>query len=68
MLSSVNKILTCVCLFDCFEPHEQFFSYKADVTITSGRTANLDLCLAFTALSSEVLLRGTPTVTRDLYF
>jgi hypothetical protein len=41
------------CLFDCFEPHEQFFSYLADVTITDDRVANLDLCLALTAFSSE---------------
>jgi hypothetical protein len=31
-----------VCLFDYFEPHEQFFSYLAAVTITDDRAANLD--------------------------
>jgi hypothetical protein len=41
-----------VCLF-CFESHEQFFSYLVTVTITSDRAANLDLCLALTAYSSE---------------
>jgi hypothetical protein len=38
----------------CFESHEQFFSYLATVTIASDRAANLDLCLALTAFSSEV--------------
>jgi hypothetical protein len=42
-----------VCLFDCFEPREQFFSYLAAVTIIGDRIANLDLCLALTAVSSE---------------
>ena len=42
-----------VCLSVCFEPHEQFFSYLATVTITSDKTANLDLCLALTVFSSE---------------
>jgi hypothetical protein len=41
------------CSFDCFDPHEQFFCYLAVVTITGNRAANLDLCLAFTAFSSE---------------
>jgi hypothetical protein len=36
-----------------FKPHEQFFSYQATVTIAGGRAANLDLCLAFMAFSSE---------------
>jgi hypothetical protein len=40
-------------MFDCFEPHEQFFSYLAAVTIAGDRAANLDLCLAFMAFSSE---------------
>jgi hypothetical protein len=39
--------------FVCFESHEQFFSYLATVTITGDRAANLDLCLALTAFSSE---------------
>jgi hypothetical protein len=39
--------------FFCFESHEQFFSYLATVTITGERAANLDLCLALTAFSSE---------------
>jgi hypothetical protein len=42
-----------VCLFVCFESHEQFFSYLATVAITGDWAANLDLCLALTALSSE---------------
>jgi hypothetical protein len=42
-----------VCLFVCFESHEQFFSYLATVTIAGDRAANLDLCLALTAFSSE---------------
>ena len=42
-----------LCLFVCFELHEQFFSYLATVTITSDRAANLDLCLALKAFSSE---------------
>jgi hypothetical protein len=41
------------CLFVCFESHEQFFSYMATVTITGDGAANLDLCLALTAFSSE---------------
>jgi hypothetical protein len=40
-------------LFVCFESHEQFFSYLATVTIAGDRAANLDLCLALTAFSSE---------------
>jgi hypothetical protein len=36
-----------------FEPHEQFFSYLAAVTIAGDMAANLDLCLALTAFSSE---------------
>jgi hypothetical protein len=56
------------CLFVCFELHEQFFSYLATVTIASDRGANLDLCLALTALAVKVLLRATPTATRDLRF
>jgi hypothetical protein len=45
----------CVCLFVCLESHEQFFSYLATVTIAGNthRAANLDLCLALTAFSSE---------------
>jgi hypothetical protein len=40
-------------MFVCFESHEQFFSYLATVTIAGDRAANLDLCLALTAFSSE---------------
>jgi hypothetical protein len=40
-------------LFVCFESHKQFFSYLATITITDDRAANLDLCLALTAFSSE---------------
>ena len=42
-----------VCLLGCLQPPEQFFSYPAAVTITGYRAANLDLCLALTAYSSE---------------
>jgi hypothetical protein len=42
-----------VCLFVCFEAHEQFFSYLVTVTITGDGAAKLDLCLALTAFSSE---------------
>jgi hypothetical protein len=45
--------LSNVCLFGCFVSHEQFFSYLATVTITGDGAANLDLCLALTAFSSE---------------
>jgi hypothetical protein len=40
-------------MFVCFESHKQFFSYLATVTSTVDRAANLDLCLALTAFSSE---------------
>jgi hypothetical protein len=40
-------------LFVYFKPHEQFFSYLAAVTIACNRAANLDLCLARPAFSSE---------------
>jgi hypothetical protein len=46
-------IMTLFALFICFESHEQFFSYLATVTIAGDRVANLDLCLALTAFSSE---------------
>jgi hypothetical protein len=39
--------------FYCFESHEQFFSYLATVTITDDGAANLVLCLALAAFSSE---------------
>jgi hypothetical protein len=39
--------------FDCFEPHDQFFSYLEAVTITGDRAANLDQCLALVTFSSE---------------
>jgi hypothetical protein len=42
-----------VSLFVCFESQEQFFSYLVTVTIAGDRAANLYLCLAFTASSSE---------------
>jgi hypothetical protein len=41
------------CLFACFDPHKQFFSYLAVVNIASDRAANLDLCLALTPFNSE---------------
>jgi hypothetical protein len=40
------------CLFVYFEPHEQFVSYLAAVTIAGDWAANLDLCLALIAFSS----------------
>jgi hypothetical protein len=42
-----------VCLFVRLDSHEEFFSYLATFTITCDRAANLDLCLALTAFSSE---------------
>jgi hypothetical protein len=54
------------CLFVCFEPHEQFLSYPAAIAFTGDRAANLDLCLALMLLAVRVLLRATPSVTRDL--
>jgi hypothetical protein len=47
-----TRIRNFVCLF-CCESHEQFFSYLATVTITGDKTANLYVCLALTAFSSE---------------
>jgi hypothetical protein len=55
-----------VCLFVCFESHEQFFSYLATVTRTGDGAAKLDLCLRLLAV--RVLLCATPTATRDLRF
>jgi hypothetical protein len=34
-----------ICLFVCFESHEQYFSYVATVTIAGDKAANVDLCL-----------------------
>jgi hypothetical protein len=48
-----SKALSAEHMFICFESDEQFFSYLATVTIACDRTANLDLCLALTAFSSE---------------
>jgi hypothetical protein len=42
-----------ICLLVCFESHKQYFSYMATDTITGDKAANLDLCLALTAFSSE---------------
>jgi hypothetical protein len=52
-LSHTRMYELMVCLFVCFESHEQFFSYLATVTIAGDRAANLDLCLVLTAFSSE---------------
>jgi hypothetical protein len=69
----LSPILKIVCLFVCFGPHEEFFSYLAGVTIAGDKVgpheeffsylagvtiagdkvANLDLCLALEAFSSE---------------
>ena len=51
-MQSLNTVML-FCLFVWFESHEQFFSYLATVTITGDGAANLDLCLALTAFSSE---------------
>jgi hypothetical protein len=61
MSMSVNLFVSHLpkCLFDCFESHEQFFSYLATVTITGDGAANLAV---------RVLLRATPTATRELRF
>jgi hypothetical protein len=48
-----DQLVCFVCLNVCFESHEQFFSYLATVTITGDGAANLDLCLALMAFSSE---------------
>jgi hypothetical protein len=67
LLSSGN----CVCLIDCFEPREQFFSYLAAVIFTGYRAANLDLSLALTCvrlLAVRVLLRATLTAIRNSVF
>jgi hypothetical protein len=48
-----NWFVCLLFLFICFESHEQYFSYLATVTIAGDRAANLDLCLALTAFSSE---------------
>ena len=63
---AITTYLGC-CVHFVFESHEQFFSYLATVTITGDRDANLDLCLA-RLLAVRVLLRATPTATRDLRF
>jgi hypothetical protein len=47
------SLLLLLLLFVCFESQGQFFSYLAAVTITGDKAANLDLCLALTAFSSE---------------
>jgi hypothetical protein len=44
MIVSIYQIVEI--MFVCFEPHEQFFSYLAAVTIVSDRTANLDPMLS----------------------
>jgi hypothetical protein len=44
---------TNIGLFVCLGPHEQFFCYLAALTIPGDRAANLDLCLALMAISSE---------------
>jgi hypothetical protein len=62
-----NPSLSRFVLFVCFESLEQFFSYLATVTIASDRAANLDLyALHLRLLVVKVLLRATPTATRDL--
>jgi hypothetical protein len=56
LVNVFNKYLNYMnnnCLFVCFESHKQFLSYLATVTIAGDRAANLDLCLALTAFSSE---------------
>jgi hypothetical protein len=54
MIKNISASLSIfVCLFICFESHEQFFSCLVTVTIAGDRAANLDLFLALTAFSSE---------------
>jgi hypothetical protein len=48
-----SRLWSQTCVFVCFELHELFFNYLAIVTITDDRAANLDLCFALTAFSSE---------------
>jgi hypothetical protein len=43
----------CICLFVCFGSQGHFLSHLLTVAITDDRAANLDLCLALTAFSSE---------------
>jgi hypothetical protein len=52
-----HGMLACLYLFVClvFSRTINFFSYLATVTITGDTVANLDLCLALTAFSSESL-------------
>jgi hypothetical protein len=51
-------ICKVLCLYDGFEPHEQFLGH-----ITGDSAANLDLCLALTAF----LLRATPAAAGYLF-
>jgi hypothetical protein len=51
-----RKVLSFFFLFVCLivlSHTSNFFSYLVAVTITGDRTANLDMCLALTAFSSE---------------
>jgi hypothetical protein len=43
-----------------------FYSYPAAVTISGDRAANLDLCLALMAFSSNGSFHATPAATPDL--
>jgi hypothetical protein len=57
-----------ICLFECFEPQEQFFSNLTAVTITGDKASNLDLFLAGWFVAVRVLLSATPTATQDIRF
>jgi hypothetical protein len=46
--------------------HRSSFSAIQTVAIISDRAANLDLCLALMAFSSEGFLHATPAATWDL--
>jgi hypothetical protein len=47
------SLAVCVCLFVCLSRTSNCFSYLATFTITDDRAANLNLCSALTAFSSE---------------
>jgi hypothetical protein len=52
-LNEIGLLVLDILFCFVFESHEQFFSYLATVTIADDRAANLDLCLALMAFSSE---------------
>jgi hypothetical protein len=46
----LSNLMFMSVLIVCCQPHEQFFSYLAAVTIAGDRAAYLDLCLALLAV------------------